>query len=139
MERAVFDESPDLIVHLGDRFRDGEVLQKKFCRIPYIGVPGNCDLGSADEAVIVREIAGVRFLITHGHKHAVKYGLLRLGLAAAESGAQVALYGHTHIAAHELFEGIHLFNPGAAGGGDPSYGVVELDTDGGLVCRIVHF
>lgn len=138
MEQAVFAETPDYIVHLGDKQRDGEALQKKFCRIPYIGVPGNCDFAGTEESVLVCELGGIRFLITHGHVHAVKYGLLRLGLAAAEAGASVALYGHTHRAAHDMFEAVHLFNPGAAGGGEPSYGVVEI-IDGSLVCRIVKF
>ena len=136
MEQAVFAETPDCIVHLGDKRRDGEMLQKKFCRIPYIGVPGNCDFAGEEPAVIVKDFQGVRILITHGHCHAVKFGLLRLGLAASEAGASVALYGHTHCAAHDLFEGIQLFNPGAASGGDPSYGVVEI-SDGFAACRII--
>ena len=138
MEQAVFSETPDCIVHLGDKRRDGELLQKKFCRIPYIGVPGNCDYAGTDDAVTLKDFQGVRFMITHGHLHAVKFGLLRLGLAASEAGASVVLYGHTHRAAHDFFEGIHLLNPGAAGGGDPSYGVVEV-SDGNIFCRIVRF
>jgi len=136
MEQAVFAETPDHIVHLGDKYRDAQALQKKFCRIPMISVPGNCDFAGTEPNVVVTELGGIRFLMTHGHVHAVKYGLLRLGLAAAESGASVALYGHTHIPAHDMFENVHLFNPGAAGGGAPSYGVVEIFPNGGFVCRI---
>lgn len=138
MEQAVFAETPDQIVHLGDKNRDAQALQKKFCRIPFISVPGNCDFPGTDPTVVVTELGGVRFFITHGHVHAVKFGLLRLGLAAAEAGASVALYGHTHIAAHDMFEAVHLLNPGAAGGGAPSYGVVEIFPEGGFACRIVN-
>ena len=137
MEKAVFDESPDIIIHLGDKIRDSEKLQEKFCRIPFISVPGNCDMGSILQPIRIEEISGVRFFITHGHIHAVKMGMLRYRLAAEEAGVQVALYGHTHVAAYEKAGDIHMMNPGAAGGGYPSYGVVEIDTCGGISCRIV--
>lgn len=137
MENAVFDESPDCIIHLGDKIRDCEKLQEKFCRIPFYSVPGNCDMGSIVQPTQIAEICGVRFLITHGHIHAVKMGLLRYRLAAEEAGVQVALYGHTHLAYYEMIGDIHILNPGAISGGYPSYGIVEISQDKSISCRIV--
>lgn len=137
MEKAVFDETPDHILHLGDKLNDARALRERFPRIPMTAVPGNCDLGAIDPPVLVQELGGVRFLITHGHVHGVKMGLMRLSYAAMEAGAQVAVYGHTHIAAHREECGVHLLNPGAAGGGCPSYGVIELE-NGRVSCRIIR-
>ncbi len=137
MEQAVFDVTPDCIIHLGDKRKDSQTLQKKFCRIPFVSVPGNCDLYAVEEPVLVRELGGVRFLITHGHLHGVKGGMLRFALAAREARVQVALYGHTHIASCERDGDVWLMNPGAAGGGRPSYGVVEIDENRGVSCRVV--
>lgn len=138
MEKAVFDETPDYIVHLGDKIKDSEKLQEIFYRIPFVSVPGNCDLGCIEQPVRIEEIGGVRFLITHGHIHGVKMGMLRFTLAAREARVQVALYGHTHVAAYEQLHGIHILNPGAIGGGNPSYGVIEIDKTGGVSGRIVR-
>lgn len=139
MEQAVFDVTPDHIIHLGDKQQDCVRLQEKFCRIPFTSVPGNCDLYAVEPQVVLTELGGVRFLITHGHLHGVKGGMLRFSLAAREAGAQVALYGHTHIAACERDGETYLLNPGAAGGPRPSYGVVEIDHTGGITCRVVRF
>ena len=43
MEQAVEQTSPDLILHLGDCWRDGERLHDRFPSIPLEQVPGNCD------------------------------------------------------------------------------------------------
>ena len=137
MQQAVFDEGPDYIIHLGDHIRDAKALAEKFCRIPFLSVPGNCDMGSMDQPILVREIQGVRFLITHGHKHAVKMGLLRYALAAREAEVQVALFGHTHMAYYELDNGIHFLNPGSMSGGRVSYGVVEITHNNEIFCRVV--
>ena len=41
MEQAVEQTSPDLILHLGDCWRDGERLHDRFPSIPLEQVPGN--------------------------------------------------------------------------------------------------
>lgn len=137
MEKAVFDETPDYIFHLGDKTMDGEKLREMFYRIPFISVPGNCDFAGIEPPVRIEELGGIRFLITHGHLHGVKTGMLRFLLAAKQAQAQVAVFGHTHLAAYEQVDGIHILNPGAAGGGNPSCGVIEIDLNGGVSCRIV--
>lgn len=138
MEEAIFREQPDQILHLGDRQRDGERLRANFPHIPFLAVPGNCDIGATDLPILLPEFCGCRFFVTHGHLHNVKYGLLRLSLAAREAGAQVAVFGHTHSACCERVDGLTLLNPGAAGGGRPSYGVVELTRGQTPVCRIEY-
>ena len=72
---------------------------------------------------------------THGHMYGVKYDLDTLADAAAARGAQVALFGHTHIPLAETRGRVFLFNPGSCGrcytGADP-YGILTL-ADGKVV------
>ena len=44
MARAVELTSPQLVLHLGDCWRDAEDLRDLFPRLELIQVPGNCDL-----------------------------------------------------------------------------------------------
>lgn len=138
MEQAILDEAPDHIFHLGDGARDVEKLREKFPQIPLAAVAGNCDLCSMNPKVLIRELGGVRFFVTHGHEYGVKTSVMRLCYAAQEAGARVALFGHTHNAIHRQEFNVHLLNPGTAGGGSPSYGVVEIE-NGWPTCRIVRF
>ena len=136
MEQAVFDETPDTIIHLGDHAADAEALREMFPRIPMISVPGNCDFCLAEPQTTTAELGGVRFFITHGHTLGVKMGTTRLVYAAQEEQAAVALFGHTHCAMHEIVGDVHLLNPGACGGGRPSYGVIEIAKDKSITCEI---
>ncbi len=43
MEEAVEREKPDMILHLGDCWRDAERLAERYPDIPMEHVPGNCD------------------------------------------------------------------------------------------------
>ena len=137
MERAVFDVTPDRIIHLGDVTRDAEKLREMFPRIPMTCVPGNCDHDPVTPPVQLETFGGVRVLITHGHTLGVKYGELNLLLAAQEAQARLALFGHTHRAFLDEQDGVTLLNPGAASGSYPSYAVAELE-NGKLSCRIVR-
>ncbi len=138
MERAVLQEQPDCILHLGDRSRDADILRQTFPHISMHSVVGNCDFAPAEESILVSDFCGVRFFITHGHLHGVKTNLLRLGYAAQEQLAQVAVYGHTHLADYRQVGEMHFLNPGAASGARPSYAVVEIRGQGELTCRIEY-
>lgn len=138
MEKAVYEITPDHIIHLGDHLADAEALAEIFPRIPMTSVPGNCDLRSAEPQTATVELGGVRFFVTHGHTLGVKYGLMRLDYAAREALAEVALFGHTHCAMYDCTDGLHLLNPGACGGGRPTCGVVEIDRDRRITCKILN-
>lgn len=125
---AVYDEAPDCIVHLGDHIRDAERLSECYPEVPMFCVPGNCDFTDNEPDFLVREIGGVRFFITHGHKYGVKADLTRLSYAALENDATVALFGHTHRPLlHKVFDRLVLFNPGSCSAGEGSYGIIHTD------------
>ena len=69
------------------------------------------------------------------HMYGVKYDLDTLADAAAARGAQVALFGHTHIPLAETRGRVFLFNPGSCGRcytGADTYGILTL-ADGKVV------
>ena len=97
MRLAVRRERPDVLIHLGDHAADAFELAQEFYDLPVSYVRGNCDgpFPSCAETYL-RNLEGVRVFAAHGHRYGVKSGLLRFYFAAAENGAQLALFGHTH-------------------------------------------
>lgn len=136
MERYVEKFRPDCVIHLGDYYPDGRELQLLCPGIPFYQVPGNCDEYSCDPflpRVMTPTIGGVRFFLTHGHQHHVKSNLFSLLRDARASGAQVVLYGHTHIPdLHQDEDGLLIMNPGAAGFAGAA-GLLEIEK--GVVTR----
>lgn len=132
---------PDTIIHLGDYYDDGEALHAQFPEIPFYQVPGNCDLYRCNPGIpqiLVEEIYGVRFYLTHGHRHDVKMTRRRLEKDARDCGAQAALYGHTHIPDCRLEEGMWILNPGTCGYGDRTGALIKVDEGEILSCEIIH-
>ncbi len=133
----------DAIIHLGDGYRDFEGLDTG--GIPLYRVRGNCDEEENDFGTLSDEeffeLDGIRILAVHGHRHGVKFGLAKAAAYAASNGADVFLYGHTHVP-REVYlgagerAGIYLlqkplwvFNPGSLGKpreGRPSFGILTV-------------
>lgn len=105
-------EEADMVIHLGDVVEDAEYIAKHF-NGRTIYVRGNCDMNSAVPSERLEIIEGKKVFITHGHNYQVKQGLLKLKNKAVELGADIVLYGHTHLAVVEKYEGILFVNPGS--------------------------
>ena len=97
----------DYIIHLGDYQKDIMLFREYSNKI--YSVKGNCDGGGED---LVLEIENTKLLLTHGDKYSVKTTLTNLLFRAKEIGANVVLYGHTHIPKIEEYDGITFINPG---------------------------
>ncbi len=104
---GIINES-DYLVHLGDRKSDITVFSKEI-RARCVSVMGNCDGGGGEE---IFEVENLKILACHGHEYGVKYSLTKLYYRAKEVGANVVLYGHTHINKIENYNGIVFINPG---------------------------
>lgn len=121
MRRCIEVTRPHAVIHLGDFYADATAMQEEFFHIPFYQVPGNCDLYRGyipDAETRLIELDGVRLLITHGHRHAVKQTLHRLLADARASRVQAALFGHTHIGlCQQEADGLWVVNPGAASWG----------------------
>lgn len=118
----------DWIIHAGDMHQDVEDLMAAFPKIPVAYVKGNNDFFLPDvPADRFFELFGVKIFLTHGHKYGVKHSLFGVTKEALSRGADVCIFGHTHIPHSEIVGGIHLFNPGSA---RKSFGVLEIDENG---------
>ena len=124
----------DLVIHLGDNFRDVEEISRNFPTIAFLGVRGNCDLFANDDYPQFRTFTydGHKFFLTHGHMQAVKKGEYSLlAVEAKKNGCDIALFGHTHVAVIAEVCGITVFNPGSISnprdftGG--TYGIITIN------------
>lgn len=127
-------ENADYVFHLGDGIADMRHIKE--CREEkLVCVRGNNDL-AADEGVpfeLILDIDGYRFLLSHGHKHRVKYSLFLYEKYARELKCDIALFGHTHVRHCEYKDGLYLFNPGSASRNEYSgrgYGIIETTKSG---------
>jgi putative phosphoesterase len=128
----------DLIVHLGDGAYDLTRPLPENYEKPIVAIEGNGEyygwikvdrryLPKRTETV---EFEGKKIFMTHGHLYDVKYGLERIAARAYDEGADIVLFGHTHVPIVKyLPEGTELefigkterplllFNPGSIGMG----------------------
>ncbi len=131
----------DLLYFLGDGIRDIADVLKDFPEIPRVIVSGNNDSALAAAAAgidapaeDIRTMDGVKILALHGHNARVKWGNDALIYHASEVGADLVLFGHTHIPENITVNApfgnarrIHLFNPGSVGlSMDHPYGVIYV-------------
>lgn len=141
MRQCVETIKPQAIVHLGDYYDDGETLKELYPHIELHQVPGNCDRYRCPPWVhttLCYDVCGVRLFMTHGHKQGVKSSTATLTAEARAMHAQAALYGHTHVAeVHECEDGMWVMNPGTAGYGGGSAGLIEAENKTIISCRII--
>ena len=141
----------DGIIFLGDGLADLSYLDGE--GLPLFPVCGNCDflrMGAPQEELLTFD--GYRILATHGDRYGVKCGEEALVASAAGKGADVVLYGHTHLPTERYYRAgervantvlekpMYVMNPGSIreslGGFAPGYGVLELTKDGVLWSRV---
>ena len=128
MVRAIRQQQPDAVFHLGDCERDTQRLEKEFPDLPLYRVCGNCDREPVNPEVLQLTLDGVKFFLTHGHRYSVKYTLDALLTAAYFAGADIVLFGHTHRAMCETMQGLYVVNPGTAGvGASCTYACIETE------------
>jgi putative phosphoesterase len=137
----------DILIHLGDGASDLTLSLPTDYEKPIICAEGNCDyLGfyPIDRRFMPRishlvEISGKRVFICHGHHYDVKSGVDKLALSAYNLGADIVLFGHTHLPYSEyITEGsricdtiterpLLLFNPGTISKGYPhTFGILSF-------------
>ena len=99
IERVLLKENAniDALVFLGDGLRDLEQALTLYPRLRAYSVAGNCDYGALEPMDGLAAFDQTIAFYTHGHMYGVKYDLDTLTDAAAARGAEVALFGHTHV------------------------------------------
>ena len=130
----------DIILFLGDGIGAIETLEQMYPQKTFYCVAGNCDFASIEPTTRILELCGKRILMTHGHEWGVKGGLGALIAHAAEVGADIVLFGHTHkpilktlpvgevVGEITLSRPMYLFNPGSIGY-DGNFGTLIVKGD----------
>ena len=132
MEAAVRSLQPDLILHLGDYAKDAEALKKTFPHTPLRAVRGNCDMGTGAPVIENFTVQGLKLILTHGHRYDVKSSYTALYNMGHFAGADLLLFGHTHIPHYEQVGKMHILNPGSVK--TQSAALIQL-TDGKVHCK----
>jgi len=115
-------EKVDLIIHAGD-IVTMDVIRGLEQVAPVKGVCGNMDLPEVRMAFpekLVLELEGRKIAVMHGSGGPA--GLENLVMQVFPD-ADIIIFGHSHLEANKVLDGIHLFNPGSA---TNSYGILEL-------------
>ena len=127
LRKAFECEQPDACIFLGDCVRDYLQVCDEQPNVLHYVVSGNCDFGSNSgfSERIITAIGGKVFYITHGHNERVKNGYMSLCMSGLQAGADVVLFGHTHMTCVNEYEGMVLLNPGSISSG--TYGIITID------------
>lgn len=134
MYAAIELHRPQQVIHLGDIMDDAEEVAKHYPAIPFCLVPGNCD-GWVVTVPVKKQIVlgGKSILLSHGHRWGVKSGYDGAIADARAVGADILLFGHTHVPlCRQLEDGLWMMNPGPARSG---YGLIEI-ADGNISCTL---
>ena len=125
---------PDItdVVHLGDGNRECESIADAFADHTFYTVAGNCDFACHAPGMRLETFCGKMVMLTHGHLYGVKGGYYTVECAAKERGANLCLFGHTHVPFAEYADGLYLFNPGSLK--DGNYGIADISA-AGIVTR----
>jgi putative phosphoesterase len=125
----------DELIFTGDGYREIARLEAE-SGVKVVGVVGNCDFYSEFAKDCFFSYGASRIFLTHGHIYGVKQGLTRIALAGQSRGADLVIFGHTHLPLDDLWQNVRLFNPGSLSVerfvGGQSYGVIEFD------CGAIH-
>lgn len=102
----------DLVLHTGDYYDDGALLGQAV-DVEIHAVAGNWDPLGAGPKEKTLQLEGKKIYLTHGHQYQVQFTMQRIFYRALELGADVVIFGHTHVCYCQEHEGVLFFNPGA--------------------------
>lgn len=133
MYAAIDRHSPQQVIHLGDLMDDAEEVAQHYPKLPFCLVPGNCDGWTTLPVKKQITLEGKSILLSHGHRWNVKSGCGAALADARAAGADILLFGHTHLAVcQQLEDGLWMMNPGPS---RSSYGLIQIE-DGAVSCQV---
>lgn len=98
----------DVMLHAGD----SQLMKKDFIDKPILIVRGNCDFDNFDLTCNFSTEKNT-FFMTHGDLDNVNFGCDEIVSLAKENGANICIYGHTHIVDVHKQDDIICINPGS--------------------------
>ena len=131
LKEVVELEKPEFLCHMGD-VEGSEDYIRGLAKCPLAMVSGNNDFWTDLNPEVTFELQGFRIFMTHGHYYYPHAGMDRLIYAGKEKGADIVLFGHTHLPTLEIEKDIIVANPGSLSyprqqGRRPSYMILELE------------
>lgn len=96
MVRAIRQQQPDAVFHLGDWRARHAAFGKGVSGPAALPCVRQLRREPVNPEVLKLTLDGVKFFLTHGHRYSVKYALDALLNAAYFAGADMVLFGHTH-------------------------------------------
>lgn len=140
---AVKNAQPiSVILHAGDETSDAKWLSERV-NWPIFGVAGNWDTPSEKYPAEQSFDFGLHILLVHGHRQRVKEGLTQLAQKSNETKANIVVYGHSHVAATTIINGVLLINPGSLasprGRRERTFAIIDIDDLGDkYAVRVSH-
>lgn len=130
----------DLLIHLGDILGDEEYIQS-LAECPMELVKGNSDRNMEiprDKEIV---LDNHKFFLTHGHCYGVNTTLDRIYMEGLRRGADVVMFGHTHVPFLLEERMLTILNPGSTSdprqeNGKSSYIVMEWKRGGKAVFNL---
>ncbi len=119
------------VFYLGDGVRAIAPLAEEFADRTFYMVRGNCDAFAEYPDADLAKVGGITVFYTHGHLYGADEE--KMALAAKLRGADLLLYGHTHVARTAYCQGLHIVNPGSIARsrqGANSYAVIDVEPTG---------
>jgi len=101
----------DLIIHAGDNFSDSKYIHSA-TGVGILAVRGNCDFENVEDELVF-DIEDKTVFLCHGDKYGVKYGLSEIEYKAKNIGADIVIFGHTHVPLQVKKDNIIYINPGS--------------------------
>lgn len=135
------DTNLDGIIFLGDGLKSAKEVADE-SKLELYAVAGNCDFGVDVTNSFTYEkllaFEGYKIFIVHGHKYMVKSTGDIVNNRAISLGADILLYGHTHLRNDTTVKYnderiLRIFNPGSISlppDGIYSFGLLELTKSG---------
>ena len=127
----------DVVIHLGDGANEIDQVKTLFPNKMFVCVKGNCDFGSDKNTTEIITLDGKKIIASHGHLYNVKYSIYNYICAARAENADIALFGHTHVAYTDYDDGLYIMNPGSLGKYNASYGLIEI-CPAGITTNIIR-
>ena len=123
----------DMLIHCGDSGDLSDYIEE-FIDCPVVMVRGNCDGMSKLPAAALIALGGHKVFITHGHIYGARPSVPLMTDIAKENGADIVMYGHTHVPYLKKVFGVTVLNPGSISlprqeDGKKSYAIMTVADD----------
>lgn len=143
LETVIDKVSPiDLFIHLGDIEGDEDYI-RSLVKCETAMVSGNNDYFTSLDREMEITIGRYTVFLCHGHRYRVNWGTDTIKEAGRQLGADIVMFGHTHIPLVDLSEDIIAINPGSISqprqdGHIPTYIIMDIDRFGEAHFTLKH-